>query len=52
MRKDLLQLLECPFCAGELRVEQNSALEQTDTEISQGILVCDCCAYPVVGGIP
>jgi uncharacterized protein YbaR (Trm112 family)/SAM-dependent methyltransferase len=52
MRKDLLHLLECPFCAGELRVEQNAALEQTDTELVHGILVCDCCAYPVVGGIP
>lgn len=52
MQKELLNLLECPFCAGKLRVENGSTLEQSDAEILHGILLCDCCAFPIVGGIP
>jgi uncharacterized protein YbaR (Trm112 family) len=52
MRKELLNLLECPYCGGALRVEQNAALQQNDADVLSGILLCDCCAFPIVGGIP
>jgi uncharacterized protein YbaR (Trm112 family) len=52
MRTDLLKLLECPFCAAELRLEKGRGTGQVAGEIETGILLCDCCAYPIVGGIP
>jgi uncharacterized protein YbaR (Trm112 family) len=52
MRKELLNVLECAYCGGDLRPEQNATLEEVGDEIRHGILLCDCCAYPVVSGIP
>lgn len=52
MREDLLQILRCPFCGSSLRPEQDESLEARGGEIVNGIIVCQCSAYPVVAGIP
>jgi SAM-dependent methyltransferase/uncharacterized protein YbaR (Trm112 family) len=52
MRVEMLNLLECPFCGGELRLENGAGPEHTVPEVITGILLCDCCAFPVVDGIP
>ena len=52
MRVTLLEILRCPFCGSRLRVVENEALCRTRDVIESGVLGCDCCAFPVVGGIP
>jgi SAM-dependent methyltransferase/uncharacterized protein YbaR (Trm112 family) len=47
-----LNLLRCPFCGGELKVEQSPATDLMQGELRTGVLGCACCAYPVVAGIP
>src|SRR5688572_774836 len=47
-----LALLRCPFCGTTLDVIQNDALVRTADRISAGVLGCQCCAFPVVAGIP
>ena len=49
MNKKLLEILACPKCAGDLR------LQTTDSdEVVEGTLTCSSCAatYPVSNGIP
>ena len=43
MAVELLEILECPFCGGPLRLDGAPAA---------GVLNCDCNAYPLVDGIP
>jgi uncharacterized protein YbaR (Trm112 family)/SAM-dependent methyltransferase len=52
MRASLLELLRCPFCGSRITVVENEALERADGRIDAGVLGCDCCAYPVIAGIP
>ena len=52
MRETLLDLLRCPFCGGRLTLVDNEALVRTHGRIESGVLGCDCCAFPVVAGIP
>ena len=52
MRDVLLELLRCPFCGSRLAVVENEALERMDGRMESGVLGCDCCAFPVVEGIP
>jgi len=52
MNSKLLEILRCPFCGSSLSLEQNDCLEISGQEIRQGILYCQCCAYPVIDGIP
>lgn len=52
MHITLLDLLRCPFCGGRLTLEDNAALTRTGDEIETGVVWCECCAFPVVGGIP
>ncbi len=47
-----LELLRCPFCGTTLDVIENEALVRTADRISAGVLGCQCCAFPVVAGIP
>src|SRR5207244_101257 len=47
-----LDLLRCPFCGTTLDVVDNPALVRTAERISAGVLGCQCCAFPVVAGIP
>lgn len=52
MNLELLEILRCPFCGSRLELQQSSLLEVQDGEVSTGILGCQCCAYPIVSGIP
>lgn len=52
MDRHLLELLRCPYCGTRLSLVDNVALEQRGSEINAGVLGCECCAYPVVDGIP
>lgn len=52
MRADLLELLRCPFCGGNLRLRDQPQPRERDGEIDSGILQCHCNTYPVAGGIP
>ena len=51
MRPDLLEILRCPVCRGELTL---TVREQTPTEIVTGALHCATCRvdYPIDDGIP
>ena len=49
---ETLSLLRCPFCGTRLSVVENSALKRDATHIHSGVLGCECCAFPVVEGIP
>jgi SAM-dependent methyltransferase/uncharacterized protein YbaR (Trm112 family) len=49
MKPATRNLLVCPYCAGELRVEH---AREDAGEIVSGVLVCDCGEYPLLGGIP
>ena len=48
---ETLALLRCPFCGVRLSVE-NAALDRGPDRIEHGVLGCECCAFPVVAGIP
>ncbi|MEP7116431.1 MAG: hypothetical protein ABI880_02545 [Acidobacteriota bacterium] len=52
MRDAFLALLRCPFCGTCLAPVENHALARTADAISSGVLGCECCAFPVVDGIP
>jgi uncharacterized protein YbaR (Trm112 family) len=47
-----LDLLRCPFCGGSLALVQHEALAGEDGALEAGVLGCECCAFPVVAGIP
>ena len=52
MRIETLALLRCPFCGGRLSAVENAALDRGTDRIEHGVLGCECCAFPVVAGIP
>jgi uncharacterized protein YbaR (Trm112 family)/SAM-dependent methyltransferase len=52
VRETLLDILRCPFCGSRLTLVGNQALECAHGRIESGVLGCDCCAFPVVAGIP
>jgi uncharacterized protein YbaR (Trm112 family) len=52
VREVLLDLLRCPFCGSRLTVIDNPALVRENGRIESGVLGCDCCAFPIVAGIP
>ena len=52
MLTSTLESLRCPFCGTALDIIDNAALERTADRISAGVLGCQCCAFPVVAGIP
>jgi uncharacterized protein YbaR (Trm112 family) len=51
MNKNILPLLACPECKGDLELKVN---EETDDEVNRGVLTCKICnkSYPIVKGIP
>ena len=49
---ETLDLLRCPFCGTHLSVIENAALDRGRDRIESGVLGCECCAFPVVAGIP
>lgn len=52
MNVNLLSILRCPFCGSTLTLEESESLERFGEEIANGIVFCQCSAYPVVAGIP
>jgi len=52
MDASLLDILRCPFCGTRLTLVDNAALARTGAEIESGVLGCECCAFPIVEGIP
>jgi uncharacterized protein YbaR (Trm112 family) len=52
MRIDSLAILRCPFCGTRLTVVDNDALRRVDDRIEAGVLGCECCAFPIIDGIP
>lgn len=52
MHLTLLDILRCPFCGTRLTLVENEALVRHGDEIESGVLGCECCAFPIVAGIP
>ena len=52
MNANLLDILRCPFCGSTLELEEGESLEREGEKIANGIIFCQCSAYPVVAGIP
>ena len=52
MHTDLLEILRCPYCGTDLAIVENQALVLDGPHVVEGVLGCQCCAYPVVFGIP
>jgi uncharacterized protein YbaR (Trm112 family) len=52
MEASLLDILRCPFCGTRLTLVDNAALARSASEIDSGVLGCECCAFPIVEGIP
>ena len=51
MRPDLMEILACPVCKGELTL---TATREEDGEVIEGSLYCAACdeTYPITEGIP
>ncbi len=51
MKRDLLDILACPLCKGDLTLE---VFEENEKEIVTGKLCCPSCreCYPIEDGIP
>jgi uncharacterized protein YbaR (Trm112 family) len=52
MDVSLLDLLRCPFCGTRLDLVDNQALAREGSQIVWGVLGCQCCAFPIIDGIP
>jgi uncharacterized protein YbaR (Trm112 family) len=52
MDVSLLDLLRCPFCGTRLDIVDNEALAREGDHLQWGVLGCQCCAFPVIDGIP
>jgi SAM-dependent methyltransferase/uncharacterized protein YbaR (Trm112 family) len=52
MREKDLEILRCSFCGSTLSLERDHSLEIAEGEVANGIIICQCSAYPVVAGIP
>jgi uncharacterized protein YbaR (Trm112 family) len=52
MRADTLDILRCPYCGGRLALSTAQFHTLEDDDLVDGILGCQCCAFPVVAGIP
>jgi uncharacterized protein YbaR (Trm112 family)/SAM-dependent methyltransferase len=48
----LLELLRCPFCGTRLDLVDNDALTRHGSQVAWAVLGCQCCAFPVIDGIP
>jgi uncharacterized protein YbaR (Trm112 family) len=47
-----LEILRCPYCGGRLELVTSLFHRREREEISDGVLGCHCCIFPVVSGIP
>ena len=52
MLRQTLDLLRCPYCGTRLELVDNAARAGAGSWIESGVLGCQCCAFPIVAGIP
>lgn len=52
MHEAMLDLLRCPFCGTRVSLVENDALVRVAGRIDSGVIGCECCAFPIVAGIP
>jgi len=61
MHASLLEILRCPYCGSPLLVVENYAVvandarargDESGNDVQWGVLGCECCAYPVLDGVP
>jgi uncharacterized protein YbaR (Trm112 family) len=52
MHEALLDLLRCPFCGTRVAIVEEVPPARTVDGIGSALLGCECCAFPVVAGIP
>ena len=52
MVRDTLDLLRCPYCGTRLELVDDAAGAGAGSRIESGVLGCECCAFPIVAGIP
>jgi uncharacterized protein YbaR (Trm112 family)/SAM-dependent methyltransferase len=52
MHEEMLGLLRCPFCGTAVSLVANDGLVRAGDRIEWGVLGCECCAFPIVAGIP
>ena len=52
MDVSLIDLLRCPFCGTRLDLVDNEALVREGPHVTWGVLGCQCCAFPIIDGIP
>jgi uncharacterized protein YbaR (Trm112 family) len=52
MHESMLELLRCPFCGTRVSLVENDVLVRAGDRIESGVLGCECCAFPVIDGIP
>ena len=52
MHETLPDLLRCPFCGTRVSLVDNDGLVRRGTDVESGVLGCECCAFPIVAGIP
>lgn len=52
MDEPLLELLRCPFCGGRFTLHESARHSAADGRIESGVIWCECCAFPIVAGIP
>ncbi|MGE0394765.1 MAG: methyltransferase domain-containing protein [Vicinamibacterales bacterium] len=44
--------LRCPFCGTSIDVQESPVTAWEGGDLRWGVLGCECCAYPVIDGIP
>ncbi len=52
MHVSVLEWLRCPFCGTRATIVDTSPQVRLGDDLVSGVLGCECCAYPVVAGIP
>ena len=52
MHENMIDLLRCPFCGTCVSLVENDALVRANAWFESGVLGCECCAFPIVAGIP
>jgi len=52
MHLSVLAWIRCPFCGTSLSLVESSPLVRAGDVVESGVLGCECCAYPIVDGIP
>ena len=52
MHLALLDRLRCPFCGTRFTLVDNEALRRNGSWLDEGVIGCECSAFPIVAGIP